>query len=69
MSAQIKRRAIFAETCRSRATETCSPFRRDHLLILASLSEQEAGLVQLSYDCIMESRDLIAHADILLHRR
>jgi len=69
MSAQIDRRVAFAETCRSRAADTCSPFRRDHLLILASLSEHEAGLVQLSYDCVMESRDLIAHADILLHRR
>jgi len=66
MSAQIDRRVAFAATCRA---DTCSPFRRDHLLILASLSEHEAGLVQLSYDCVMESRDLIAHADILLHRR
>jgi hypothetical protein len=69
MSAQIDRRMVFAETCRSRAADTCFPFRRDHLLILASLSEREAGLVQLSCDCVMESRDLIAHANILLHRR
>ena len=43
MSAQSDRRLIFAETCRSRAAATCSPFQRKHLLVLARLSDFEAG--------------------------
>ena len=48
---------------------SCSPFRREHLLILANLSEHEAELVQQSYDRIAESKGLIVRSEILLHRR
>lgn len=69
MGAESDRRIVFAETCRSRATVSCSPFRRDHLLVLAGLSEHEAELVQDSYERITASKDLIARAETLLHRR
>ena len=69
MCAESDRRIAFAETCRSRAGMSCSPFRREHLLILANLSEHEAELVQESYDLVAESRGLIVRAEILLHRR
>jgi hypothetical protein len=69
MSAQSDRRLIFAESCRSRAADTCSPFQREHLLVLARLSDFEAELVQHSSDCIAESKALIARSEILLHRR
>ncbi len=69
MSAQSDRRLVFAETCRSRAAATCSPFQRKHLLVLARLSDFEAELVQHSSDCIAESKGLIARSEILLHRR
>jgi len=69
MCAGSDRRIAFAETCRSRAAMSCSPFRREHLLILANLSEHEAELVQESYDRVAESRGLIVRAEILLHRR
>ena len=48
---------------------SCSPFGREHQLILANLSEHEAKPVQQSYDGIAESKGLIVRADILLHRR
>jgi hypothetical protein len=69
MCAESDRRIAFAETCRSRAAMSCSPFRREHLLILANLSEHEAELVQQSYDRIAESKGLIVRSEILLHRR
>jgi hypothetical protein len=69
MCAESDRRIAFAETCRSRAAMSCSPFRRQHLLVLANLCEQEAELVQQSYDRITESKGLIVRSEILLHRR
>ena len=69
MCAESDRRRAFAETYRSRAAMSCSPFRREHLVILANLSEHEAELVQQSYDRIAESKGLIMRAEILLHRR
>src|SRR5215472_976269 len=69
MSAQTNRRLVFAETCRSRAAEICSPFRRKHLLVIAGLSDYEAELVMRSDERIAETNDLIARVEILLHRR
>jgi hypothetical protein len=69
MCAESERRIAFAQTCRSRAAMSCSPFRREHLLIIANLSEHEAELVQQSYDRITESKGLIACAEFLLNYR
>jgi uncharacterized protein with GYD domain len=44
-------------------------FPTQHLLVLANLSEQEAELVQQSYDRIAESKGLIVRSEILLHRQ
>jgi hypothetical protein len=46
---------------------SCFPPWRERLLILARLSDQEAKLVKQSCDCIAESKDLIARAEILIH--
>jgi hypothetical protein len=69
MGAQKDGRIPLAETLRSRAAVSCFPFRRDQLTTLARLSEQEAKLKRLSYDCILQSKDLIGRAEILLRRR
>ncbi len=69
MSADINHRVVFAETCWSWAAAGRFPLRRDHLLVLARLSEQEAALVQQSYDRIAASKELIARTEILLDRR
>jgi hypothetical protein len=39
---------------------------RERLLVLARLSDREAELVKQSRDCIAESKDLIARAEILI---
>ena len=57
MSAESDRRTAFAETCRSRASLSISPFPRDHLRALAQLSEYEAELLQQSVKRIADSRD------------
>jgi hypothetical protein len=68
-NAQTEGRISFAETCRCWAAQTRLPFRREHLLQIARLSEQEAKLVRRSYDCIVQSKKLIAGAEILLRHR
>jgi hypothetical protein len=47
MSAESNRRTVFAVTCRSRASLSISPFRRDHLRALAQLSDFEAELASI----------------------
>ena len=67
MCAQSDRLTAFAETLRSRAKTTCFPIRREHLLVLAYLTEHEAELVKQSYDRLAASKDLIARVEIFLH--
>ena len=59
----------FAETYRLRAKVACFPPWRHRLLVLAHLFYREAELLEHSHDCIAESKNLIARADILLNRR
>jgi len=69
MGAQKDGRIPLAELLRPRAAVTSFPFRTDQLTALARLSDKDAELKWLSYDCIFQSRDLIARAEILLRRR
>ena len=69
MSPESDPRTAFAGACRSQASTSISPFRRDHLQALARLSDCEAQLVQQSFIRIADSRKLIAQAEALLRRR
>ena len=69
MGAQKDGRIPLSETLRSRAAVTSFPFRRYQLTTLARLSDKDAELIRLSYDCILQSKGLIARAEILLSRR
>jgi hypothetical protein len=69
MSKESDRLVAFAQTCRSHASMNIPSFRRDHLQIMARMSDFEAELVQRSFSCIADSRKLIALAEVLLHRR
>jgi hypothetical protein len=62
----IDRRVEFAEICRSLHMTSFFPPWRERLLVLAHLSDREAELVKQSRDCIAESKDLIARAEILV---
>ena len=69
MGAQKDGRIPLAETLRSPAAVTSFPFRRDQLTALARLSDKDTELKRLSYDCIAQSKNLIARTEILLRRR
>jgi hypothetical protein len=68
MGQQLERYLAFSYACQFRAKLEFFPPWRKKLLCLAQLTGREATLMERSQECIDESKELIARAEILLHR-